>query len=436
MSFNLFAVPSDNSFDHALWRKYILTILFGNMVCMFDFIVLLHLSNVISAVFFPSIDSPIIQNLKVVALFGVGFLSRPLGSLLIGRFGDRHGRKPALMVCLLLFALCAIATSVLPTYAQVGILAPILFVCIRLIQGLALGTQMTLGWVFIAEHAPRNKIALYSSVATASFALANLLAYFMVHCLEAILPQSVLIDFGWRIPFIIGGFFSVVALVLERKLSESPLFLQQAYKLKQNQLAEKGKAIIKMPAMKQRQAIFLTAALAFVQISLVMMTLMTPKIISMNFRFEGNLLTITYVVTLTSLILGCLFFGWLADKTNVGRVMIGGAFALILQALIFYIYLDSYTNTLVLMMCACFGFASGIRALCPVVFVQLFPTSTRLTFVSVIYSCVAAVLGIALPSALLYFTDILGAAPGLYLVFLGIVFGMLGLVVHHSPELN
>ena len=112
----------------------------------------------------------------MLGIFTAGYLSRPLGGLLIGRYGDVYGRKQAFLVSMSFIAIATLMTAVLPTYAQAGVLAPLLFLFARILQGMAFGAYAPLGWVFVAEHVARHHLATYCSIVSASFVVGVLLS--------------------------------------------------------------------------------------------------------------------------------------------------------------------------------------------------------------------------------------------------------------------
>ena len=127
------------------------------------------MADYISSAFFPAnIDSGMTR-LQGLGLFAVGYLARPLGGILFGRYGDMKGRKPLLLISMLATALCMVGIAILPTYAQWGVIAPSLFIILRLIQGMAFGVYVPLAWIYIAEQVPRQYLSVACSYVTASF---------------------------------------------------------------------------------------------------------------------------------------------------------------------------------------------------------------------------------------------------------------------------
>lgn len=176
---------------------------------------------VLGRLFFPT-DDVAVGTLAAFATFWVGFLARPLGGVIFGHFGDRFGRKNALVTTMLLMGLCTTAVGLLPTYAQIGLWATILLVVCRLIQGVAMGGEWGGAVVLAAEHAPKGRGILYGAWAQQGSPMGNLLATVM-WLVVAALPDEAFFTWGWRIPFLISAVLVVIGLVIRLSIEESPV---------------------------------------------------------------------------------------------------------------------------------------------------------------------------------------------------------------------
>lgn len=193
----------------------------GTTVEWFDFFIYGTASALVFGdVFFPE-ASPAIGTLAAFATFWVGFLARPLGGLIFGHFGDRVGRKRALVVTLLMMGFATMGVGVLPTYAQIGITAPILLILLRMVQGVAMGGEWGGAVLISTEHASRGKKLIYGAFAQQGAPVGNLCATvaFMV---IATLSDGALHAWGWRIPFLISALLVLVGLFIRLRLEESP----------------------------------------------------------------------------------------------------------------------------------------------------------------------------------------------------------------------
>jgi metabolite-proton symporter len=204
-------------------RKVACASFIGTLIEYFDFFIFGTASALIfNKVFFPALD-PLIGTLASFATFGVAFVARPVGGVVFGHFGDRVGRKTMLVVSLALMGSATALVGLLPTYAQIGIWAPLLLVVSRMLQGAAVGGEWSGAVLMAVEHAPPGKRAFYGSwplcgvpagltLATASFYLVQML------------PPGAMISWGWRIPFVASVVLVVLGVYIRLRISESPVF--------------------------------------------------------------------------------------------------------------------------------------------------------------------------------------------------------------------
>jgi len=180
---------------------------------------------VLGPLFFPTF-SPLAGALAAFGTFGVGFVARPLGSMLFGHVGDRYGRRPVLVVSLLLTGASTVAVGCLPSYASIGVAAPVLLLVLRFLQGLALGGEWGGAVLLTAEHAPAGRRALWSSFPPVGGAVGFVLANGVMLGLSAGLSQEQFASWGWRVPFWAAGVLAVAGLWLRSSLTESPRFFE------------------------------------------------------------------------------------------------------------------------------------------------------------------------------------------------------------------
>jgi MFS family permease len=192
----------------------------GNALEFYDFTTYAFFAVMIGRAFFPSHD-PFISLLLSVAAFGVGFISRPLGGIVIGAHADRSGRKPAMMLSIGLMAVGMVLLAATPSYAAIGIAAPILVVVARLVQGFALGGEVGPSTAYLLEAAPAGKRGQYGVWQIASQGAAMALAGLFGVALSFALDDAAIQSWGWRIPFIIGVSIVPVGLIMRRRLQET-----------------------------------------------------------------------------------------------------------------------------------------------------------------------------------------------------------------------
>ena len=201
------------------WRQA-LAIAVGNGLEFYDFVTYAFFATQIGHTFFPS-RTPGLSLLSSLATFGVGFLTRPLGAIVIGRLGDRAGRKPAMMLSLCLIGVAITGLSLTPSYASIGMLAPVLVIGFRLLQGFALGGEVGPSTAFLLEAAPPSRRGLYASLQATSADSAALVAGVVGVVLASTLSGAQLDAWGWRVAQLLGVCIIPFAFVLRRTLSET-----------------------------------------------------------------------------------------------------------------------------------------------------------------------------------------------------------------------
>ncbi|KOV94484.1 MFS transporter [Streptomyces sp. NRRL B-3648] len=200
--------------------------LVGTAIEFYDFFVYgTAAALVLGPLFFPTF-SPLAGTLAAFATFGVGFVARPLGSVLFGHLGDRRGRRPVLVVSLLLTGASTVAVGCVPSYGTIGTAAPVLLLVLRFLQGLGLGGEWGGAVLLTAEHAPAQRRALWASFPQVGPALGFVLANGVVLALSAALSDAEFARWGWRVPFWAAGALALAGLWLRSSLAESPRFLE------------------------------------------------------------------------------------------------------------------------------------------------------------------------------------------------------------------
>lgn len=192
----------------------------GNALEFYDFLIFSFFAIQIGETFFPS-TNPINSLLAALATFGAGFLTRPLGAWAIGRYGDRAGRKPAMLLSFALIGASSLAVALVPSYAAIGMAAPILVIIGRLVQGFALGGEVGPSSAFLAECAPPDRRGRYISLQFVSQGAATLASGLVGVTLASTMSEADLASYGWRIALALGVLIVPVGLVLRRSLEET-----------------------------------------------------------------------------------------------------------------------------------------------------------------------------------------------------------------------
>ena len=203
----------------------------GSALEWYDFFIYgMAAALVFGELFFPKLESTA-GTLAAFATFGVGFFARPFGGMIFGHLGDRIGRKPVLVITLMLVGVGTFLIGLLPTYETAGIWAPIMLVALRLVQGFGAGAEYGGAVILAVEHAPPGKRGLFGSFAAIGVNIGLLLAT-GVFALVSSLPQEDFLKWGWRVPFLLSIILIIVGFIIRSKVSETPVFSQIAAKSK------------------------------------------------------------------------------------------------------------------------------------------------------------------------------------------------------------
>jgi MFS transporter, MHS family, alpha-ketoglutarate permease len=195
----------------------------GNLVEWYDWFAYATFSIYFAPLFFPKGDLTA-QLLNTAAIFAAGFLMRPIGAWVMGIYGDKHGRKAGLTLSVIMMAFGSLLIAFAPTYAQVGVAAPVLLVVARMIQGLSVGGEYGSSATYLSEMAPADRRGFWSSFQYATLSGGQLLAILTALVLQATLSEAQLGDWGWRIPFVIGAILAVMVFLLRRTMAETKSF--------------------------------------------------------------------------------------------------------------------------------------------------------------------------------------------------------------------
>jgi MHS family proline/betaine transporter-like MFS transporter len=204
-------------------RRAVVAASVGNCLEWFDFAVYGFLAATLGALFFPS-ENETASLLASFAVFGAAFVVRPLGGLFFGPLGDKIGRRGVLAAIILLMSAATFAIGLLPTYATIGILAPVLLVVLRLLQGFTAGGELTGATTFVAEYSPDARRGFLTSWIQVSATLGFLLGLITPTLLTAIFGAEALSSWGWRVPFLLAGPLGVIGLYIRLKLEDTPDF--------------------------------------------------------------------------------------------------------------------------------------------------------------------------------------------------------------------
>src|SRR4051812_40122954 len=199
----------------------------GSALEYYDFFIYATAASLIfPQIFFPS-GNPTVAIVASLATYGVGYVARPIGAFFLGHWGDTHGRKNVLLLCMFLMGFSTMAVGILPTYQQVGILAPVLLVILRLVQGFAVAGEISGASSMILEHAPFGRRGFFASFSLQGVQAGQILAAAVFLPLARFLPTEAFNTWGWRIPFLLSAFVILAGYIIRREVDETPAFAEE-----------------------------------------------------------------------------------------------------------------------------------------------------------------------------------------------------------------
>lgn len=358
----------------------------GNALEWYDFLIYGYLSVVIAKQFFPA-ESPVTSMLLTTATFGIGFLVRPIAGIAIGIYADRVGRKAALSFVILLMLVSTAMLAFSPTYSQVGILAPIIVICSRILQGISVGGEFGSATALLIEYAPPHRRGFYGSWQMFAQSIGVFLATLMGALLTSVFTPSALASWAWRLPFMVGLIIGPIGFYIRRNMEDPDLFLKEAHseKVSISQIFREYPAEIFVSfALSAVTNIMVYVLIAYLPIYAVQ-TLKTP--LSAPF----TVLTIALLVRMT--LVPC--FGHLSDKIGRKKIMAVGLIGLSLVIYPAFSWLTMHPTTSSLMIVELVFALFMAATLGPVstTLAELFPTRMRSTSLSITYNFAASVFG-------------------------------------------
>ena len=392
--------------------------LIGNVLEWFDFAVYGYFATDIGAHFFPA-ASPTARQLLGFAVFAIGFAARPVGSIVLGMVGDRIGRRALLTLSIALMGGATLGIGLLPTFAQIGIAAPLLLVALRLVQGFSLGGEFTGSMVYTTELASPLVRGLVSSSTAAGTTLGFILGSLAAWMVIAALGPTAASAWGWRIPFVASVVFCLAGWLLRRGISESEV----AAKAKEAAVPVLRSLLLDLrPIVQTFGIVALTNAAYYLAFTFAVdWRKSAPGARAADF-FRAN--TLALIVVLLSKPFG----GWLSDRVGRRRLMLAltvATMALVHPALWLMLYGSTVEFLLgQLLVAVPLGMALGLQG---AMVVEIFPLRSRVTSMSLAYSITLALAGGSAPLVSTWLIDATGSpmAPAWYIL----VFGVLGLVI-------
>ncbi len=381
---------------------------------------------VFNKLFFPSAD-PFVGTMLALGTFAAGFLARPLGAVVLGHLGDKHGRKSTLVASLLLMGIATALIAFIPSYASIGIAAPLILLFLRLVQGFALGGEWGGAVLLVSEYSDDStKRAFWASWPNVGPPLGNLMAAGVLALLSSVMSQSDFLAWGWRIAFGLSALLVIIGLVLRLYVQETPLF--QAAQAKAEAEAEHAKPA-KLPLAELfrgnwREILIATGSrmgenAGFYIYSLFLITYVTD-ILKMDRQTGLTAVMIGQGVAVVAIPLLAIY----ADRIGRKPMMMGASAATVVWGFAFFALLDTREPAAIIL--AAVGGLLIFAAYSSVIgafFSELFPTKVRYSGTSVAYNVASLIAGSLSPiiALALYKAFGTGQAIALYLVGMGLI---------------
>jgi MFS family permease len=404
-------------------RKAVVSSSIGAALEWFDIIVYASFAVVIAENFFPEGDGTL-GLILTFATFAISYLVRPLGGLIIGGYGDRHGRKKALTLTLLFMMVGTAIMAAAPTHAMVGAWAGIIILVSRLIQGFSAGGEFGTATTFLVETAPHRK-AYYASWQVASQGVSMFLASAFGYLLFTFLSKESLYSWGWRIPFALGIIVGPIGLYIRARLSETEEFTQ----------ATKHEAPIRATMTHHLGRVVTGAACIGVATISVYLILYMPTFAVKNLHVPASAAYLGGIVAGLVTLVGTPYVGMLADRVGPVRVMTWAAVAALLLAWpLFQLIINTPTLPVLVLVIAALGVLMALYfGPLPTLLTEIFPSNVRTTGVSVSYNVGVTLMGGLAPLVLTWLLDLTGSlnAPSFYYMAVAVI-SLVGLAVARS----
>lgn len=392
------ATASHSQASSHSYRKVAIAACFGTFLEWYDFLTFATLAVVFAPLFFPSSD-PSTALLASLATFGVGMVVRPIGAAIFGSIGDRIGRRPVFMITITLMGIATVCVGFLPTYAQVGIWAPIMLVSLRLLQGLSAGGEIGGSAVYLTEHAGESNRGFKTSFLQLMGPLGILVSTLQIALLQSYLTPEEFLSWGWRVPFWISLILLLIAFKARMALEETPVYLQLSKKETQSKTPLRDN--FKDPETRKRMFLLFFCISAGGAVLFFCVQVYTSIFLKTSVKLTPQPVDQLSVYATLALLPLTVFAGWLSDKIGRKPVVVTG---LILGAVLILPAFNILQNLGSNSTFAIAGILIGLSAILALVvgpqtalLAELFPAKTRNSAATLPHNLAAGWIGGLLP---------------------------------------
>lgn len=396
--------------DSQMSRKAVTAATIGTALEWFDFTLYGAVAaTVLPKLFFPAMEltSGLLASL---ATFGVGLAARPLGAITCGYLGDKLGRRNLMLATVSLMGLASVLMGLLPTYAQVGIWAPIMLVILRIIQGFALGGESTGAQLMALEHARSDRRGFYSGLLGLCSPLSQILANGALLGLAALLSTEQFESFGWRIPFLMSFVLVVVAIFIRLKVSETPAFVA----LQKTQAPHAGSPLKDVLKTHSRTILRLMLFFCSPAALFYVIVIFSLSYLVKNLGMSQSMGFMSLMVANVCAIFGALAGGYLSDRWGRKKALAFGSCMTLVILMVYFPMLNTQQPAMIMAAMGLFlGFTQFQSGIQPVAFAEAFPTNVRYSGSALAYTGANLLIGGPMPILAVWLMSQTGNSPWL-----------------------
>jgi MHS family proline/betaine transporter-like MFS transporter len=424
-------VASQGQIAHQTSRRAVAAAAVVNALEWYDFTVYAFFAVYLAQNFFPK-SSPSTQLIQAFLAFGLGFVVRPLGAVFLGAYGDRIGRKAALVMTIVIMAVGTLLIVVCPPYSVIGLGAPVLIVIARMLQGFSAGGEVGGATAFLVEHAPPEKKGVYAAWLQASMGICNILGALVATILTLLISHVHMTAWGWRIPFILGLTIAPLGLWLLQSLEETPQFQAEQARRKLENKPQKT-PLLKIVQEYPRQLVIGFGLSILWAVSTYTLIIFLPTFVQRSMHFQSSDAFLAALIGNCFMVVGCLLSGRFSDRFGRWRTMAVGALGLLIGVYPLFDWLSvSHTlPTLIavqIIFCLLVAVFVGVA---PSALSDIFPVEIRSTGMALSYNIAVTIFGGFAPAILTWLTERTGGnfAPAWY-VMIATLIALLAIAAH------